>query len=111
MNCSPRDKHKKLAIERYLVNLLSLLSKHLDDHEDFAIIKKSKLGQFLSAAKLFNETASVTANTDTLRENFLRTNYPNYKQLCDYDVYWAIRYLSQLEMGHPVVALAAKKQQ
>jgi HD superfamily phosphohydrolase len=102
---------KKLAIEQYLVELLANLAKDLEHYVSFEAIKKTRLGEFLMAANVFNQQVQSTPNKRTqLRDTFLKTEYAAYKELCDYDVFAVIRQLSMLEDAHPSVQLAKRVQ-
>lgn len=102
---------KKLAIEQFLVELLATLAESLDHYPAFEKIRNTALGAFLLAANRFNQAVSSAPNErDTLRDAFLETHYPIYKELCDYDVFAVIKQLSTLEDTHPSVQLAKRIQ-
>jgi HD superfamily phosphohydrolase len=46
---------KKLALEEFMVRLLSSLATSLEEHSPFSLIRASRLGQFLLAANQFNQ--------------------------------------------------------
>lgn len=96
---------KKLAIESQLVRLLAHLAEVLEDDSTFAAIRPSRLGQFLIAANRFNKTLTPAAKS-SMKQAFLKDNYKNYKELCDYDVFALIKQLSELTLSHPVVDIA-----
>jgi HD superfamily phosphohydrolase len=102
---------KKLAIEQYLVELLANLAESLDHDDAFKKIKHTRLGEFLLAANAYN--GAVNASPDKrahLRDAFLETHYPTYKELCDYDVFSVIKQLSEMCHEHPSVQIAARVQ-
>lgn len=102
---------KKLALEAFLVELLAHLSEHIEADAAFANIRNTRLGQFLIAVNRFNQIVQSRKNTDREKESFLKQNYANYKELCDYDVFALIKYLSELSDGHSVVQIAKRLQQ
>jgi HD superfamily phosphohydrolase len=101
---------KKLAIEQLLVQLFASLAGSMENHPAFAVIKPTRLGQFLVAANAYNLNVESAAHTDNLKEKFLEENFPNYKELCDYDVFSLIRQLSDMDDTHPAVQIAKRLQ-
>ena len=102
---------KKLALEHSLVLLLSSLAESLENHEPYAAIRHSRLGQFLMAANRFNQLAAATTTHDDMKREFIERNYENYKELCDYDVFSLIKHLSGLSDAHAATQIAARIQQ
>ena len=101
---------KKLALEYFLIRLLTSLAKSLEDYEPFAAIKATRLGHFLLQANLFNQRILVSENSEKLKHDFLTQNYPDYKELCDYDVFAVIRQLASMTDKHPAAQLARRLQ-
>lgn len=99
---------KKLASEMLLIQLFASLAKDLEDIPEFASIHGSGLGQFLIAANQYNQAIANTTNVEQLKQNFLRDNYTNYKELCDYDVFALIKQLAQSHVKHPAVQIASR---
>lgn len=100
---------KKLAIEQFLVELLSNLASALPYELAFTPIRHTRLGEFLTAANAFNEAVTLNpAKKAALRDDFLKANYENYKDLCDYDVFSVIKQLANLCDDHPAVQLATR---
>lgn len=93
---------KKLALEFFLVQLLASLAENLAENAVFALLRQTRLGQFLMAANEFNH-ASINQQT---KQQFLEKHYQNYKQLCDYDVFALIKQLADLSDTHPAVQMA-----
>lgn len=100
--------HKKLALEAYLVVLLSMLAESIADHKSFADSKSTRLGKFLIAANQFNQESGD--KTKQLKQKFLQQHYHNYKELCDYDVFSIIKRLSELSVSHPAIQIAQRLQ-
>lgn len=94
---------KKLAFEYFLIKLLSLLSENVETYKPFAPIKKTRLGMFLCEVKRFN--AGLLD-----KKTFLESNYPTYKELCDYDVFSAIKWLAEMPEQHACIAIAKRLQ-
>src|SRR5580658_3903718 len=82
---------KKLALESLLVQLLASLSENLEFHAAYASIRHTRLGQFLVAANRFNQAVENSRNAAEFKNEFIEQNYPNYKELCDYDVFALIK--------------------
>jgi HD superfamily phosphohydrolase len=85
---------KKLAIELLLVKLLATLSEVLATEPLYQDISRTRLGQFLIAANQCNQAFATTKNIGMLKRDFLKQNYPSYKELCDYDVFALIKQLA-----------------
>lgn len=101
---------KKLALENFLVQLLASLAESLDYHAPFASIRRTRLGQFLSAANEFNQAAETAAMRPEHKREFLKRNYDSYKELCDYDVFALIKQLAGMCDSHPAIQIAARLQ-
>ncbi len=100
---------KKLALEALLVQLLTHLAKSVDHHAPFASIRASRLGQFLLAANRFNQ-AAASSYSEELKEHFLKENFVNYKEFCDYDVFALIKQLAEINDTHPAAQIASRLQ-
>ena len=96
---------KKLALEFFLVQLLSIVALHLKEEAIFSKIAQTRLGQFLMAANQFNQEGMKAD-----QQSFLQENYKNYKELCDYDVFAFIKTLTELTASHPAIQLASRLQ-
>lgn len=79
---------KKLALEFFLVKLLQSLAESLETYLPYAPIKKTRLGKFLMAANLLNMATLAGENVNEIKEKFLSENYSDYKELCDYDIFY-----------------------
>ena len=102
---------KKLAFEQFLVELLANLSASLEHEKSFAAIRHSRLGEFLMAANIFNETVRLQPqHKANLRDAFLKDNADTYKELRDYDVFSVIKQLSNMCIEHPAVLMASRIQ-
>lgn len=101
---------KKVAIERLLIDLLSLLSLSLVTEPDFSEVKNTRLGRFLLAVHSFNRAAEKSTHWDTLQTSFLKKHFKDYRELCDYDVYRLVRHLADKEGNHPVIDIARRIQ-
>lgn len=97
---------KKLAIEALLVQLLVSLAENLESCADYAAIRDTRLGQFLLAANRLNLAAKSTKNAKNLKRAFIEENYPNYKELCDYDVFSVIRQLAEMNNADAATQIA-----
>lgn len=99
---------KKLAFEYFLVRLLRSLSESLDHYVPYAEIKNSRLGKFLLRANIFNQTMQAEKNRDAHKQQFLKENFNDYKELCDYDVFSVIKFLAHLDENHAAADLAKR---
>jgi len=97
---------KKYAAEFQLTMFLNYLSK-ADETDFLENIKNHSLIRFLQAVREFNQSVDKGDN-QLLKENFLKENYPLYKNLCDYDVHSMIRYLAGQHDQHPATELAKR---
>lgn len=101
---------KKLAIEKLLVDLLTLLSVSLVNESLFSEVKSTRLGRFLLAVQQFNVKVKKGNQTEALKAAFLKDQFKEYRELCDYDVYRLIRHLADKEAKHPVIDIAKRIQ-
>ncbi|MCD6039772.1 MAG: Deoxyguanosinetriphosphate triphosphohydrolase-like protein [Gammaproteobacteria bacterium] len=99
---------KKLALESFLIKLLISLAENIDNYRPYAEIKKTRLGIFLSNANQFNQTINAATDLEQHKQNFLRENYANYKELCDYDVFAIVKLLAQMDIQHPAAQIAQR---
>lgn len=95
---------KKLAIEHLLIQLFATLAESMETNALFAEIKTTRLGKFLLAVNAYNLNPSAD------KDSFLKANYANYKELCDYDVFALIRQLSEMDNVHPAIQIAQRLQ-
>ena len=102
--------HKKLALEFFLVKLLASLAESVDTYAPFADIKATRLGKFLLQANAFNQKIHSATDVEKHKHDFLKNNYTNYKELCDYDVFAIVRSLAHTTDSHPVVQIAKRIQ-
>ena len=102
--------HKKLAFEFFLIKLLSSLAESIDSYGAFADIRATRIGKFLTNANLFNQKVHAASNTEQLKQDFLKENFSDYKELCDYDLFAIIRSLSKTNDNHPAAQLAKRLQ-
>lgn len=101
---------KKLAIEYMLVQLFASLSKSMENYALFTSILGTRLGQFLVSANAYNAQVAASTDIEKLKQSFLTANFPNYKELCDYDVFTLIRQLAEMNDIHPAVQIAKRIQ-
>jgi HD superfamily phosphohydrolase len=101
---------KKLALEAFMVKLLANLAETLEVNEAYAAIRGTRLGEFLIAANRFNETFPSAQNKTNAKQTFLKDNYKNYRELCDYDVYALIKQLAELTDLCPAIQIAKRLQ-
>ncbi len=102
---------KKLALEFFMVKLLQNLAESIDDYAAFSQLKTTRLGTFLSHANQFNQTIKTSTDVPRDKEKFIKQNYQDYKELCDYDVFMAVKLLSEMHEDHPAIHLAKRIQQ
>jgi hypothetical protein len=102
--------HKKLALEFLLVKFLISLAENLETYSAYASIKQTRLGKFLIAANEFNLQVKSEKNIESFLKNFIKKNYPDYKELCDYDVFSIIRTLANMNDDHAAVQIAKRLQ-
>ncbi|OAI46167.1 hypothetical protein AYO45_06475 [Gammaproteobacteria bacterium SCGC AG-212-F23] len=101
---------KKLAIEYYMVQLLVHLAECLEKHAPFAHVKNSLLGKFLLQAHYFNREITPKTDLQQHKQLFIDKNYSDYKELSDYDVFSAIKWLANNNETHPAIDLAKRLQ-
>jgi uncharacterized protein len=101
---------KKLALEYFLIKLLTSLAESLNDYKPYAEIKSTRLGKFLLNANAFNHEIKNCNNTEVLKQQFLTENYSNYKELCDYDVFAVMKQLAATHDNHASAQLARRLQ-
>jgi HD superfamily phosphohydrolase len=102
---------KKLALESFMVQLLTNLAETLESHEPYAMIRSTRLGEFLLAANRFNQNILSSKDRAEDKKIFLRNNYKNYRELSDYDVYAVIKQLAELSDSLPATQIAKRLQQ
>lgn len=100
---------KKLALEYLLIQLLAHVALQLEDsiYDD---IRNSRLGIFLSQVNIFNARLCSATEVKSLKEAFLKDCYPIYKDLCDYDIFALIRFLTEIAPASPAAQIAARLQ-
>ncbi|HSW69932.1 MAG TPA: HD domain-containing protein [Gammaproteobacteria bacterium] len=99
---------KKLALEFFLIQLLRSLAETVETYAPYAEIKTTRLGKFLLAVNQFNQKASKTKNIDSLKQDFLKENYDNYKELSDYDLFIIIKMLAHMNDAHAAAQIAKR---
>jgi HD superfamily phosphohydrolase len=99
---------KKLALEFFMVKLLTNLAENLEQYAPYAAIKDTRLGHFLCRANQFNQEVKVASKTETLKKQFLQENFADYKELADYDVFAIIKILSQMPVEQPAAQIAKR---
>lgn len=99
---------KKLALEFFLIKLLTSLAENLENYASYADIKKTRLGTFLLNANQFNQQINPTTDLKQHTQHFITQNYANYKELCDYDVSAIIKTLAQMNVDHPAAKIAKR---
>ena len=99
---------KKLALEYFLVQLLSSVAQDINHHVIFSHQKKSRLGNFLSEVNDFNHAIKKTNRKEQVKQAFIEKNYPIYKELCDYDIFSIIASLAKTDSDHPAVQIAKR---
>jgi HD superfamily phosphohydrolase len=100
--------HKKLAFEFFLIRLLSNLAENLDQVKAFHGIQSTRLGRFLQCANQFNQTIKNTNDVEPHIQHFIQANYSQYKELCDYDVFAMIKWLTETNIEHTAVQIAKR---
>lgn len=95
---------KKLALETLLVQWLAILAENIH-LAAYHAIRATRLGRFLVAVDRFNQDTAQT------KADFLQTYYADYKELCDYDVFSAIKQLADLNDTSPASQIASRLQQ
>lgn len=101
---------KKIAMEFFLIKLLNYLAESLADFSSYKELRATRLGKFLLQANQFNQQIKFVKNIDMHKQNFLKKNYANYKELCDYDIFSAIKFLAQLGSSHAAAQIAERLQ-
>ncbi|MBU1629073.1 MAG: HD domain-containing protein, partial [Gammaproteobacteria bacterium] len=99
---------KKYCSEFLLREFLKLLARAIHEEDAFLQLDQSPLVQFLKSVNTFNEKALKTKNRKRLINQFLKSNYSLYKNLCDYDIFSMIRSLAKSNAHHPVIELAKR---
>lgn len=100
---------KKLAFEHFFIQCVAELAITLSEEKAYAEIKKTRIGQFLIAMNDFNQVvASRPDMIQTNKEAFLKNNYHLYKELCDHDVFFVIKELSEMDSNQKAVQLAKR---
>ena len=101
---------KKIALEFLLVKLLQNLAENLESHTPYSKIKQTRLGRFLLATNVFNQSVPNTTDVTQLTQLFLAENYANYKELCDYDVFSIVKLLAETHDNNPAAQIAQRIQ-
>lgn len=96
---------KKLAFESFLIHLLANLAENIESDAILKEIKNTSLGKFLREVNQFNQNPS-----EQNKKTFLTKNFPIYKELCDYDVFFVIKTLAEMQNKHPAIDLAKRLQ-
>jgi HD superfamily phosphohydrolase len=99
---------KKLAFEFFLVKLLASLAENLETMKAFEPIKQTRLGHFLLFANQFNQDLKTTNDIANLKRRFIKEHYVLYKELCDYDIFMAIKLLAQMNLPSVAVQIAKR---
>jgi len=101
---------KKLALEALLIQLLSHIAVSLGEEPRFKALSETRLGQLLIAANQFNLIVKSSNHVELHKKAFIESNYANYKELCDYDVFALIKQLADMNDHHPCSQLAIRLQ-
>lgn len=99
---------KKLALEYFLIQLLTYLAESLSSYAPFQTLKTTRLGYLLLEINAFNQKVREGGDIPTLKQTFLENNFENYKELSDYDVFAVIKHLAHSKDAHPAAQLAAR---
>lgn len=99
---------KKLAIEFFLIKLLTNLAENLESYAQYATVKSTRIGKFLLAAHQFNQVAAHFSEDKKMQQEFLQKNYEIYKELNDYDVIILIKTLAEMH-NHDAATEIAKR--
>lgn len=99
---------KKLALEYFMVKLLTNLAENLEHYTPYATIKNTRLGHFLCRANQFNQDIKSLSKIDSLRKQFLQENFADYKELADYDIFAIIKLLTEMTVEHPAAQIAKR---
>lgn len=99
---------KKLALECFLVDMLSSLAENLTSYPAFSAFRQTQLGMFLMAVNEFNQDANTNDLRQAQKKIFIKAHYQHYKALYDDDVFVLIRKLAPLSDHHDVVQLAQR---
>lgn len=100
---------KKLALEFFLIELLAALAESLEHFPAFDDIRLTPTGEFLLAVRRFNKAAvEPGADLNALRPAFLRAQFADYREMCDYDIFAILRMLAKLDENHTAIRLAKR---
>lgn len=99
---------KKLALEHFMIDLLTNLSQSLADYSSYATLKQTRLGKFMMAANEYNHAVQQGHQQPEGKRLFLEENYHDYKELCDYDVFALIKYLADLPESTQATQIALR---
>lgn len=99
---------KKLALEFFLVKLLTYLAENLEEYAPYRNIKNTSMGYFLCKVNQFNQKVKSSSKIEALKKEFLHENFSIYKELADYDVFAIIKLLAQMDVDHPASHIAKR---
>jgi len=100
---------KKLALEFLLVQLLARVSEQLEDKNNEELCH-TRLGLFLNRVNAFNQKVPALKDLTSEKKHFLKTCFPIYKELCDYDIFAFINRLAEGKDKSPVTQMATRLQ-
>lgn len=101
---------KKQAAEGLLAKFLMALAHYIPEADFLSAYRSSPLGQLLININHFNTLLGGKKPSADQSQGFLASNFPLYKNLCDYHILILISELSILDISHDVVDLAKRIQ-
>ena len=101
---------KKLALEFYLIKLLTIVSENIEQPA-FKEIKNGRLGEFLKNTHKLNLKLRQGNCSAKLKEDFFKENYENYKDLSDYDIFNLIKFTANMKDNNHAKLIANRIQQ
>lgn len=99
---------KKHAAEFLLTMFLQALADTIKEISIPGVNVRTLTRFLLNVADLNQAVKADPHNRKTLKEHFLREQYPLYKKLCDYDVLSMIRHFAELDTDQDVVLIAKR---
>jgi len=103
---------RKYGGEYYLQKFLSLLAESLETENLFASVKDFNICKFILKLNAFNvKIEALNSNKVAFKKacnKFIFENFSLYKNCADFDVFYLIRTVAQLNLEHDVVILAKR---